>query len=65
MTSETESIAQSDIYTTFFSLIECKLQPRIDFRIVGKVVNGRRHDLVFDRHDVDCPVYQTITQASR
>src|SRR6185369_4526618 len=51
MSAESERIAQRIADCSFLSLIKSEIQLRIKFRIIGKVIDGRRNDIVFYSHD--------------
>ena len=49
MTSETKGVTYSNIYYPFLSFIKCKVQFRIDLRIVCKMIYRRRNEIFFNR----------------
>ncbi len=48
MSAKPKGITQSSPYGTFLSLMEGEIQFRIQLVVVGKVVDGWRHFIVFN-----------------
>src|SRR5579863_4484509 len=51
VTSKPECVAQCDIYGSFLRLIECKIQSRIEFGIICKMVDGGGNLIFYHTHD--------------
>ena len=47
VTTKTKCVAQCYVYHTLLSLIEGEVQTAIECRVVGKVIDGWRHNIVY------------------
>ena len=46
MTTKTKRITQGCIYNTLLSCMESKVEPWVESRIIGKVIDSRRYDIM-------------------
>lgn len=51
VTAKTKSVAQRGIYNTLLRFVECEIESRVEFGIVGKMIDGRGDVVIQNTHD--------------